>query len=274
MTTIDLDTLKASHRATWAAGDYAAAAELIDEVPPPHLLSRVGPEPGHSVLDVAAGTGNVALRAAALGAEVVGLDLTPELFETARARAVALGVEVEWVAGDAEALPFDDDTFDRVVSVFGVQFAPRHAVAAAELARVCRPGGVIGLCNWTPEGKVGEMFGIMSRYSPPAPAFASPPPLWGDEEHVRGLFADVDVELAFERGTTPFLFDSAEHYVSFFETNYGPMVKARERLTPEGRWEECRAEVVEMMERRNRATDGTLEVPGEYLLVIGAVSST
>ena len=118
------------------------------------------------------------------------------------------------------------------------------------------------------------MFGIMSRYSPPAPAFASPPPLWGDEEHVRGLFADVEVELAFERGTTSFRFDSAEHYVSFFETNYGPMVKARERLTAEGRWEDCRSEVVEMMERRNQATDGTLDVPGEYLLVVGSVLSS
>jgi SAM-dependent methyltransferase len=268
MTTMDVDTLKASHHAVWAAGDYAAIAELIDEIPPAHLLDRVGVESGHAVLDVATGTGNVALRAAAAGADVVGLDLTPELFETARPRARALGVDVDWVAGDAEALPYADATFDRVVSAFGVQFAPRHGVTASELARVCRPGGVVGLCNWTPEGKVGELFDIMSRYLPPAPEYASPPPLWGSEEHVATLFADADVDLEFERAETPFRFDSAEHYTSFFETNYGPMVKARERLTAEGSWDECRAEIVEMMDRRNVAADGSLDVPAEYLLVL------
>lgn len=268
MTTIDVDTLKASHHATWAAGDYAAIAELIDEIPPRHLLARVGVEAGQTVLDVATGTGNVAIRAAAVGADVVGLDLAPELFETARPRAEALGVEVEWVAGDAEELPYADESFDRVLSVFGVQFTPRHAVTAAELVRVCTPGGVVGLCNWTPESKVGELFDIMSRYLPPAPAYASAPPLWGSEEHVRELFADAEVELEFERATTPFRFDSAEHYASFFETNYGPMVKARERLTAEARWDDCRSEIVEMMERRNVATDGSLDVPGEYLLTV------
>lgn len=264
----DVDTLKASHHVTWAAGDYAAIAELIAEIPPAHLLDRVGIEPGHSVLDVATGTGNVALRAAAAGAAVVGLDLTPELFQTARLRAEELGVDVEWVEGDAEKLPHADATFDRVVSAFGVQFTPRHALTAAELVRVCKPGGVIGVCSWTPESKVGELFSIMSRYLPPAPDYASAPPLWGDEAHVRALFADADVELEFERATTPFRFDSAEHYASFFETNYGPTVKARERLTQEGRWDDCRAEIVEMMERRNVATDGTLDVPGEYLLAV------
>lgn len=268
MATIDVDTLKAAHHATWAAGDYAAIAELIDEIPPAHLLDRVGVEHDATLLDVATGTGNVALRAAAAGAAVVGLDLTPELFETARLRAQALGVDVEWVEGDAEDLPFADASFDRVVSAFGIQFAPRHAVVAAELARVCKPGGAVGLCNWTPEGKVGELFSIMSRYLPPAPAYASPPPLWGDEAHVRELFADADVELAFERATTPFRFQSAEHYASFFETNYGPTLKARERLTAEGSWDACRAEIVEMMERRNVATDGSLDVPGEYLIVV------
>jgi SAM-dependent methyltransferase len=272
MATIDVDTLKASHHVTWAAGDYAAIAELIDEIPPAHLLERVGVEPGLAVLDVATGTGNVALRAAVAGADVVGLDLTPELFESARPRAEALGVDVDWVEGDAEELPFPDGGFDRVVSAFGIQFTPRHAVTASELVRVCKPGGAIGLCNWTPEGKVGELFSIMSRYLPPAPAYASPPPLWGDEAHVRELFADHDVELELERATTPFRFESAEHYVSFFETNYGPTVKARERLTAEGRWDDCRAEIVEMMERRNVARDGSLDVPAEYLLVVARLN--
>lgn len=273
MATIDVDALKASHHATWASGDYAAVAELIDEIPPPHLVRRAGIERGQTVLDVATGSGNVALCAAATGATVVGLDLTPELFEAARSRATALGIEVEWVEGDAEALPFADGTFDRVVSAFGIQFAPRHAVVAAELVRVCKPGGAVGLCNWTPEGAVGDMFRILGRYLPPAPAYASPPPKWGHEAHVRELFADAGVDLDFERATTPFRFGSGEHFMSFFETNYGPMVKARERLTVEGRWDDCRGELVEMMEGRNVATDGSLDVPAEYVVIVARASA-
>jgi SAM-dependent methyltransferase len=142
--------LKRAHRATWAAGDYAAVAEHIDDAPPRDLLARVDVQPGQDVLDVATGTGNVAIRAAAAGAQVVGLDLTPELFDTARRRAAQLDVTVDWVEGDAEDLPFEDDRFDRVLSTFGVQFAPRHEIVARELVRVCRPGGRIGLVNWTP----------------------------------------------------------------------------------------------------------------------------
>jgi SAM-dependent methyltransferase len=261
--------LKRAHRATWAAGDYAAIAELIDELPPSDLLAHVQVAPGQEVLDVATGTGNLAIRAAAAGTQVVGLDLAPELFETARRRAVEHDVIVDWVEGDAEELPFDDDRFDRVYSVFGVQFAPRHKLVASELARVCRPGGEIGLVNWTPESQIGELFKIMSRYLPAPPDYASPPPLWGSEEHVRGLFADTDVELEFARGHNPFRFDSAEHFVVFFETHYGPTLKARERLTAEGRWEECRREIVAIAERRNEANDGSLLLPSEYLIAIG-----
>jgi SAM-dependent methyltransferase len=261
--------LKRVHRATWAAGDYAAVAEHIDVVPPADLLGRVDIRPGHDVLDVATGTGNVAIRAAAAGAQVVGLDLTPELFDTARRRAADAHVTVDWVEGDAEDLPFDDARFDRVLSTFGVQFAPRHAVVATELVRVCRPGGVIGLVNWTPEGQIGDLFKIMGRYLPAPPDYASPPPLWGNEEHVRGLFAGSEVELEFARGLNPWRFDSPEHWVVFMETHYGPTLKARERLTAEGRWEQCRGEILAMAERRNEATDGSLLINGEYLVAIG-----
>jgi SAM-dependent methyltransferase len=260
--------LKRAHRATWAAGDYAAVAELIDEAPPRDLLDRVEVTPGQDVLDVATGTGNIALRAAAGGAQVVGLDLTPELFETARRRAEAHGVAVDWVEGDAEDLPFDDASFDRVLSVFGVQFAPRHELVAQELARVCRPGGRIGLVNWTPEGQIGELFKIMGRHLPALPDYASPPPLWGSEAHVRGLFADSPVQLEFARGRNPWRFDSAEHYVAFMETHYGPTLKARERLTAAGRWEQCRSELVAMAERHNEATDGSLLMHAEYLVAV------
>ena len=260
--------LKLVHRSTWAAGDYAAVARHIDEVPPRDLLARMDIQPGHRVLDVATGTGNLAIPAAAAGAQVVGLDLTPELFETARERAAAADVVVDWVEGDAEELPYEDDSFDRVLSAFGVQFAPRHEIVASELAGVTRPGGRIGLVNWTPEGLIGELFKILGRYLPKPPAFASPPPLWGSPEHVRRLFASSRVELDFHRGHNPWSFESAEAWVAFMETAYGPTVKARAKLTAEGRWDECRAEMVALAERRNEATDGSLHMEAEYLITI------
>src|SRR5262245_51168612 len=171
-----LADLKLAHRATWASGDYAAVAEHIDAIPPAHLLGRVPVAEGQDVLDVAAGTGNAAIRAALSGADVVGLDLTPELFAVARRRAAMAGVYVDWVEGDAEALPFDDESFDVVLSVFGVQFAPRHRVVASELTRVCRPGGRIGVVNWTPQGFIGQFFKVMSAYLPAPPSYASSPP--------------------------------------------------------------------------------------------------
>jgi SAM-dependent methyltransferase len=264
-----LAELKQTHRATWASGDYATVAERIDEVPPRDLLDRIGLRPGEHVLDVATGTGNMALRAAAAGADVVGLDLTPELFETAWRRMEERGVAVDWVEGDAEELPFGDASFDAVVSVFGVQFAPRHQIVARELARVTRPGGRIGLVNWTPEGQIGELFKIMGRYLPAPPGYASPPPLWGSEPYVRGLFAGTGMDLEFARGHNPWRFNSAEEYVRFMETNYGPTLKARERLRAKGCWHHLRNEIVAMTERRNEATDGGLLMHAEYLVVTG-----
>jgi hypothetical protein len=156
-----------------------------------------------------------------------------------------------------------------VLSAFGVQFAPRHEVAARELARVTAPGGQIGLVNWTPESQIGDLFKIMSRYLPAPPEYASSPPLWGSEEHVRELFEGTGVELEFSRGHNPFHFDSADAFVSFFESHYGPTLKARERLGAEGSWADCRAEIVAMAERRNDAPDGGLVLASEYLVVKG-----
>ena len=270
-TTLDADALaqlKATHRGTWAAGDYASIAEHVESVPPTHLLAAVGVSPAQRVLDVATGSGNVALRAVTAGADVTGLDLVPELLEVAGRRAAEAGVEIELVEGDAEELPFADESFDRVLSVFGVQFAPRHRRTAEELVRVCRRPGTIGLVNWTPEGLIGQMFAILSRYLPAPPAFASAPPLWGSEEHVSELFAGTDVELEFERGTNPFVFDSIEEYMTFFEDRYGPTIKTRERLIDEGTWEHCRRDLRDLYESLNRATDGTAHLEAEYLLTI------
>ena len=190
----------------WAAGRYADVAELSPTSLPPSCSRSSSIEPGQPVLDVATGTGNVALLAAALGAEVTGLDLVPDLLDVARSRDDG---RIAWIEGDAEALPFADASFDRVFSVFGVQFAPRHQVVADELVRVCRPGGTIGLVNWTPEGLIGRMFKILGKYMPKPPEFASPPPLWGSEEHQRSLFAAHDVSLSFERGMNPFVFPTS-----------------------------------------------------------------
>jgi ubiquinone/menaquinone biosynthesis C-methylase UbiE len=259
--------LKRAHRATWAAGDYPAVAEHIADGPVRDALAAAHVRPGASLLDVATGSGNVALSAASTGARVVGLDLVPELLDVARSRAAAAGQSIEWVQGDAEALPFADGSFDAVTSVFGVQFAPRHQVTADELVRVCRPGGAIGLVNWTPEGLIGAMFQIMGRYMPPPPPFASAPPLWGDERHVRDLFARHDVALSFRRATNLFAFENVESYQTFFEERYGPTIKAQEKLASEGRWEECRAELRELFDRFNTATDGTCRIESEYVAI-------
>jgi ubiquinone/menaquinone biosynthesis C-methylase UbiE len=260
-------TLKLAHRATWAAGDYAAVARHVAEDPVRDALAAARVRPGARVLDVATGSGNAALDAAGAGAQVVGLDLVPELLDVAQSRALAAGVEIEWVQGDAEALPFADATFDSVTSVFGVQFAPRHQTTADELVRVCRVGGTIGLVNWTPEGLIGEMFEIMGRYLPRPPAFVTAPPQWGDEQHVRELFARHGVTVSFTRASNLFAFESVEAYQAFFEQRYGPTIKAQERLVPEGRWDDCRSELRELFERRNSATDGSCRIEAEYVAI-------
>jgi SAM-dependent methyltransferase len=259
--------LKLAHRATWAAGDYPAVAQHIAEHPVRAALTAAQVRPGTRLLDVATGSGNVALIAAKERAQVVGLDLVPELLDAAHSRALAEGLDVEWVHGDAEALPFADASFDSVTSVFGVQFAPRHQITADELVRVCRPGGTIGLVNWTPEGLIGEMFQIMGRYLPPPPAFATAPPQWGDESHVRELFAGHGVTLSFTRESNLFAFDSVDAYQTFFEERYGPTIKAQEKLAPEGRWEDCRADLRELFDRMNTATDGSCRIQAEYVAI-------
>src|SRR4051794_24730614 len=166
-----LTELKDQHRTVWASGRYADVAETIADAPVAQLLAAIDIAPEHAVLDVATGTGNVALRVAEISPDVTRLDLVPSLLDVARERAAAAGLDVHWVEGDAEALPFGEETFDRVLSVVGTQFAPRHQIVADELVRVCRPGGAIGLVNWTPEGLVGRMFGVFAKYMPAPPSW-------------------------------------------------------------------------------------------------------
>jgi SAM-dependent methyltransferase len=268
MTIEDVTELKQRARATWAAGDYDAIAEKLWAVGE-RIVQRAGVGPGDEVLDVACGTGNAALAAAAAGGRVVGFDLTPELFERGRARAAEAGVEIEWIEGDAEALPFGDAGFDVVLSTFGAMFAPRHEVAAQELARVLRPGGRIGLCNWTPEGFAGDFFRTVGSHLPPPPDLVSPPTLWGSEDHVSTLFVGMGIDLGFEREEVSMRFDSVEEAVETYATKFGPVVKARELLEPQGRWAALRGDLTAFFARHNVAEEPQLTVSAEYLVVLG-----
>lgn len=215
----------------WGLGNYpVVAAEVVQELGPT-LVRACGVEAGQRVLDVAAGSGNAALPAAAVGATVIARDLTPELFARGRELAASQQVDIEWIEGDAEALPFADNEFDIVMSCVGVMFAPHHQQSADELVRVCRDGGTIGLINWTPAGFIGKMFSAMKPYAAPPPPGAQPPPLWGDEAHVRGLFGDRVREFTAEVSTlTVDMFVQPEDFVHYFKKNYGPTITVYRRI--------------------------------------------
>ena len=235
MDRIDADlALKAKHRAMWALGDYPAlAVEIISDLGP-RLVAASGITAGDRVLDVAAGAGNAAIPAAEAGAEVVASDLTPELLEAGRVRAENLGLTLSWVEGDAESLPFRDDEFDTAISSVGVMFAPHHQATADELVRVVRPGGTIGLLNWTPEGFIGQMFATMRPFAPPPPPGAQPPPLWGDEQHVRALFGDRVVDVRAVRETVRVdRFDTPEAFREYFKSHYGPTIAVYRSIAAE-----------------------------------------
>jgi len=216
--------LKAVARQMWGLGDYDRFARSFVWQFGPELVDACGIGPGQRVLDVATGTGNVALRAAEAGASVVASDLTRENLAAGRASAEALGLDVDWVEADAEALPFEDGSFDVVTSSVGAMFAPDHQAVADELLRVCRPGGTIGMINYTPDGGVGDFFGVFVPYLPPSPPGALPPVLWGDETHVRELFADrAELELT-RRVAVERLDGAPRDYVDVYKEQFGPVV--------------------------------------------------
>jgi len=262
--------IKAKHRALWASGDYpAVAAELIPALGP-ELVRACGVKPGDRVLDVAAGSGNAAIPAAAAGAIVTASDLTPALFDAGRRIAAERGVELEWVEADAEALPFADNSFDAVMSSVGVMFAPHHQAAADELVRVVRPGGTIGLINWTPQGFIGKLFATMKPYAPPLPPGASPAPLWGDEDHIRKLFGDRVIGLQMRRQAVRMDHcANPTEFREYWKRNYGPTIAVY-------RFNEDRPDRVEQLDRdfldflttRNQAAEaGHTAYYAEYLLV-------
>ncbi|HYH35495.1 MAG TPA: class I SAM-dependent methyltransferase [Nocardioides sp.] len=263
--TPDDAALKQKHRGMWALGDYpAVAAEVIPELGAV-VVDAVGVGPGDRVLDVAAGSGNAALPAAARGARVVASDLTPELFDAGRVAADAAGVEISWEQGDAEALPYDDGSFDVVVSCVGVMFAPHHDRSAAELLRVCRPGGRIGLLSWTPAGFIGRMFATMKPFAPPPPPGAQPPPLWGDEQHVQDLLGEGVTGLEARTGQARVdRFADGREFLAFFKECYGPTIAVYRSIAdqPE-RVAELDAALVALAD--DSFADGTMD--WEYLLV-------
>jgi len=261
---------KATTREMWALGDYHRFATATIWGLGPVLVEACGVVPGQRVLDVAAGTGNVAIRAARAGATVVASDLTPAQLERGQRAAQAEGVEIEWVEGDAESLPFPDAAFDVVTSCFGAIFAPDHRRVAAELLRVCRPGGVIGLTSFTPEGAGGDFFRMLAPYVPPPPPGALPPLLWGHEEHVRELFGDQVASLDLVRQEYVETAASPRDYHELFRQSFGPVVAIYAGLAdqPE-RAAALDREFAGFVTRWNRAESGAeVQLPYEYLLAV------
>ncbi len=244
----------------WGSGNYVAVADRISGAGET-VVRRAGVEPGMDLLDVACGTGNATIPAAREGARVTGLDFSPDLLAIARERAADAMVEVDWIEGDAQELPFEDARFDRVISTFGHMFAPDHARTAAEMGRVCRPGGVIAVACWTPEGSIGRMFRTLAELVPPPPG-GTPPILWGTEAHIRELLGDGE----FERHEVEWQDESVESYARFMLESFGPLLNAREALG------EREAELDEgfrrFLESENLSEDGGLRFSGEYLLAV------
>jgi ubiquinone/menaquinone biosynthesis C-methylase UbiE len=262
---------KAQARAVWALGDYHRFATETVWSLGPVLVEACGVSPGQRVLDVAAGSGNVAIRAAEAGATVVASDLTPENLEAGRREAEARGVALDWVEADAEALPFEDEEFDVVTSSLGAMFAPDHKAVADELTRVCRPGGTVGMINFTPDGLGGDFFGLFARHAPPPPAGAQPPVLWGSEEHVRQLFGDELAPLELTRSEYLERAESPEAYCDLFKQTFGPLIGLYASLEDEpDRTAALDRDFLDFATRANQGpSGGPAEYSYEYLLIVG-----
>jgi ubiquinone/menaquinone biosynthesis C-methylase UbiE len=254
-------------RTLWASGDYPSAMRVIAGIGP-LAVETAAVSGDETVLDVACGNGNATIPAAKTGATTTGLDLTPELLEAGREAAAEAGVEIAWVEGDAQDMPFDDSSFDVVTSVFGCMFAPDQSRAAAEIARVLRPGGRMVVCAWTPDGNMGKMFMTVAAHRPPPPEGFQPPILWGNEEHVRELFDGTGVELKIERASVDFSADSVEQYFEEIARDLPPIAASRAMLEPEGKWEALEAELMDVHSSFNTADQGWVS-SFEYLVISG-----
>jgi ubiquinone/menaquinone biosynthesis C-methylase UbiE len=261
---IDLGMIKSRQQTAWGSGDYAmigTTLQIVGEM----LCEAVDLRSNHRVLDVAAGNGNATLAAARRFAEVVSTDYVGALLDRGRERAKADRLPVTFQEADAEALPFADASFDVVLSTFGVMFTPNQEQAANELSRVCRPGGKIGMANWTPEGFIGRLFKTIGKYVPPAPGVKSPA-LWGSKAHLDTLFGSKTIVAAESRNFV-FRYKSPKHWLELFRTYYGPVLKAFEAIDPNAR-EALAADLYALLDEFNLADDGTLVVPSEYLEIV------
>jgi SAM-dependent methyltransferase len=264
--TPEMEALKSKLRAVWTAGDFGEIAKSIERGAE-EFVERLNVTPEMNVLDVACGTGNLALPASEKGAKVTGIDIVPHLIEQARANAAAEELDAEFDVGDAEAMPYEDGEFDLVMTMFGAMFAPRPEVAAAEMLRVCKPGGRIAMANWTPQSFIGQVFKLGAKFVPP-PAGMPAPVLWGDEATVRERLSEGVADLHLNRRMidSTFPFGPAE-VVEQFITFFGPTHTAFNSLDAENQ-EAFRGELVALWTEHNEATDGTTKVTGEYLEVI------
>ena len=262
--------LKARHRAMWGSGDYPLMVDTFLLPVGERLVAACGIGPGMRVLDVAAGTGNAAIPAARRGATVTASDLTPSLLVAGRELAEAEGLELEWIDADAEHLPFADESYDVVMSAIGVMFAPHHQEAADELVRVCRPGGTIGLLSWTPDGMLGDLFKTMKPFAPPPPPGAQAPPLWGSEDHLRGLLGDrVELRSVVREVLEITAFARPRDYGEHFKTYYGPTIAARANAEREGQADEFDEALDAFCDKWNRGTPEEARFEKEYLLTVG-----
>jgi SAM-dependent methyltransferase len=254
----------------WASGNYPSMVETFLLPLGPRLVEACDIGPGTRVLDVAAGTGNASIPAAQRGAHVTASDLTPELLEAGSRRPEAAGLEIEWVAADAEKLPFDDQSFDVVMSAIGVMFAPHHQAAADELVRVCRPGGTIGLLSWTPEGMIGGLFRTMGPFAPAPPPGAQPPPAWGGEGHVRALFGERVEFGTMERDALEVTaFARPDDFGEHFKQRYGPTIATQANARNNGRDAEFEQALSAFCDESNLGTPEQARFEMEYLVAVG-----
>jgi len=263
--TVDLAAAKARQHAAWSSGDYAVVGTTL-QIVGESLCEALDVRAGQSVLDVAAGNGNVSLAAARRGCEVLATDYVAALLDRAAERAAAERLPLATRVADAEELPFDGGSFDAVVSTFGVMFTPNQPRAAAELLRVCRPGGKIGLANWTPQGFIGQLFRTIGSHLPPPPGVLSPA-RWGTPEFIREQFEPQAAAIELQERHFNFRYRSAEHFLEVFRNFYGPTLKAFAALDDAGK-EKLAADIIALVGRFNRSGDGTMVVPSEYLEVV------